>query len=151
MSKFTEILTVSPLADGRTWVTRKEFGYDVGAEGSGNSVEVPIGFMTDFASVPIIIWSFLPPWGKYGNAAVIHDYLYWEQNRTREESDKIFREAMVVLSVSNLTSSIMYYAVKWFGFGAWSGNRKTREKGVNRVMESLPIKSIEVPSKGSKK
>jgi hypothetical protein len=49
MSHFTEILIVSPLADSRTWCLRKEFGYDVGREGSGETISVPVGFLTDFA------------------------------------------------------------------------------------------------------
>ena len=86
MSKFTDILTVSPLADGKTWVTRKEFGYDIGEVDSGNLIDVPIGFMTDFASVPRPLWWFIPKWGKYGNAAVIHDFSYWQQQFSRKGS-----------------------------------------------------------------
>ena len=41
MSRFTEILTVSPLPDGRSWVLREPFGYDVGHENSGETIEVP--------------------------------------------------------------------------------------------------------------
>ena len=52
MSRFTDVLGVSPLANGRTWGASKEFGYDVGKEGSGDSIDVEIGFMTYFASVP---------------------------------------------------------------------------------------------------
>ncbi len=52
MSRFTEVLLVSPLADGRTWITRKEFGYDVGEEGSDDTIDVSIGFMTDFCQCP---------------------------------------------------------------------------------------------------
>lgn len=145
MSKFTEVLIVSPLADGRTWVTRKEFGYDIGEEGSGNAIDVPIGFMTDFASVPRILWTILPTWGKYGNAAAIHDYCYWDQSLSRKESDRIFREAMEVLGVSTLTITLMYYAVKLFGYWAWEGNRKLKEMGLNRVAAVMPVKSIDVP------
>src|SRR3989304_6283390 len=115
MSRFTDVLLVSPLGDGRTWITRREFGYDVGAEGSGNTIDVPIGFMTDFASVPRPFWIFIPQWGKYGNAAVIHDYCYWAQTRSRKESDKIFFEAMGVLGVSSAARYLMYWAVKYFG------------------------------------
>ena len=60
MSRFTEELLVSPLPDGRTWVIRRDFGYDVGEEGSGNTIDVPIGFKTDFASVPRLLWSIIP-------------------------------------------------------------------------------------------
>ena len=146
MSKFTEVLVVSPLADGRTWVTRKEFGYDVGKEGSGDSVEVEIGFMTDFASVPRPLWAFLPRWGKYGNAAVIHDWCYWEQKRSRKKSDEIFREAMEVLKVPKWKILLMYYAVKLGGCFAWSGNKRMRKKGENRVAPMMPEKSTETPA-----
>jgi hypothetical protein len=146
MSRFTDILVVSPLADGRTWVTRKEFGYDVGKEGSGDSVEVEIGFMTDFASIPRPLWAFLPRWGKYGNAAVIHDWLYWEHKRTRKESDMIFREAMEVLKVPKWKILLMYYALRLGGGLAWSGNERMRKKGKNRVTSIMPEKSVETPA-----
>lgn len=80
MSVFTENLIVSPLPDGNTWVLRRKFSYDVGQEGSGETIAVPAGFITDFASVPRPLWAVFPKWGKYGNAAVIHDYLYWVQD-----------------------------------------------------------------------
>ena len=41
MSRFTDVLLVSPLADGRTWVIQRDFGYDIGEEGSGDTIEVP--------------------------------------------------------------------------------------------------------------
>ena len=146
MSRFTEVLVVSPLADGRTWVTRREFGYDIGEEGSGNSIDVPVGFMTDFASVPRALWMILPRWGKYGNAAVIHDYCYWKQSGSRKESDRIFHEAMEVLKVGTFTISLMYYAVRLFGCWAWQGNKRMKEKGLSRVAAIMPVKSTDVPS-----
>ena len=146
MSRFTEILTVSPLADGKTWVIRRDFGYDIGEEGSGNTIDVPIGFMTDFASVPRPLWALLPRWGKYGNAAVIHDYCYWEQRFTRKRSDDIFREAMQVLDVSKWQIFLMYYAVRLGGSLAWAGNKRRKEKGPGRVAAKMPDKSTMVPA-----
>jgi hypothetical protein len=145
MSRFTEVLTVSPLADGRTWVTRRDFGYDVGEEGSGDIINVPIGFMTDFASIPRPLWVILPKWGKYGNAAVIHDYCYWEQSRSRRQSDDIFHEAMGVLNVPGWTVFVMYWSVRLFGCGAWAGNRRMKERGQSRVAVVMPVKSVELP------
>ena len=144
MSKFTDILTVSPLPDGKRWLTRKEFGYDIGKEGSGNSIEVPIGFKTDFTSVPRPLWVFLPRWGKYGNAAVIHDYCYWNQSRPRKESDRIFREAMEVLEVPEWKILLMYWAVRLGGGLAWSGNKRRRKKGINKVADKIPEKSVDM-------
>lgn len=47
MSRFTDELIVSSLPDGRTWVIKRDFGYDIGKEESGNAINVPIGFKTD--------------------------------------------------------------------------------------------------------
>ena len=146
MSRFTDVLLVSPLGDGRTWVIKREFGYDIGAEGSGNSVEVPVGFMTDFASVPRPFWIFIPQWGKYGNAAVIHDYLYYDQARPRKDADAIFYEAMGVLAVPAVTKHLMYRAVKYFGIFAWNGNKKRKTQKISKLAQDRIIKSVEKPA-----
>ncbi len=77
----------------------RSFSYDVGNISSGDTVEVKTDFMTDFASIPRLLWIFLPCWGKYGNAAVIHDWLYWAQKRSRKKADGIMLEGMKVLKV----------------------------------------------------
>jgi hypothetical protein len=45
-----------------------------------SSVTVPVGFVTDFASIPRVFWSLLRPDGVYTYPAIVHDFLYWEQN-----------------------------------------------------------------------
>ena len=119
MSSFTTPLVVSPLPDGRRWKLIFQFGYDVGYKGSGDRITVPAGFVTDFASSPPAVWSIIPPWGKYGKAAVVHDYLYQTKARTRKEADDIFREGMVVLKVDPVRVFLMYWAVRLFGWLAW--------------------------------
>ena len=123
MSRFTESLVVTPLPDGRTWIILYDFGYEIGDEGSGDVINVPIGFHTDFASIPRPLWAIFPRWGKYGNAAVIHDYLYWEQSHNRKESDDILLEGMVVLEVGYFTRYAIYWAVRLGGWWAWRRNK----------------------------
>ncbi len=90
------------LASGR----REDLGYPegvtyyVGELGSDEKIKVLCGFQTDFASVPRIFWWLVPKWGKYGKAAIIHDYCYWDQDYSRKRSDEIFPEAMRVLGVA---------------------------------------------------
>ncbi|MFM8551566.1 MAG: DUF1353 domain-containing protein [Nitrospiraceae bacterium] len=141
MSRFTDALIVSPMADGKTWVLVRHFGYEVGAEGSGDVIEVPIGFQTDFASVPRLFWIFLPKWGTYGNASVIHDWLYWDQTRPKAEADTIFLEAMGVLNVNPITKWLMYQAVHLLGFIAWYRNRADRAAGFDRVLGTTAFKA----------
>ncbi len=140
MSRFTEILTVSPLPDGRNWIIRCPFGYDVGEEDSDETIEVPVGFVTDFASVPRLLWIIIPRWGKYGNAAVIHDFCYWEQKYTRKRADEIFREAMGVLKVGQFHKAVLYWMVKLFGWIHWRRNRKDKARDLQRILDPIPRK-----------
>ncbi len=142
MSRFTRALIVSPLADGKTWVLIEPFAYDVGELGSGDTIEVSKGFKTDFASIPRAFWIVLPKWGKYGNAAVIHDWIYSSQERSREEADRILLEAMEVLSVPKWQCFSIYKAVRYFGWFAWIRNQWDREAGYSRIMEETELKSI---------
>jgi hypothetical protein len=146
MSKFTNILIVSPLPDGKSWVIRNSFSYDIGEENSKNTINIPIGFTTDFTSVPRFLWWLFPRWGKYGNAAVIHDYCYWEQMLSRKEADLIFKEAMEVLQVPKWKISTIYRAVRTFGHIAWNKNKKNKEKGVTKILKKLPQKTTHFTS-----
>ncbi|MBN1787855.1 MAG: DUF1353 domain-containing protein [Sedimentisphaerales bacterium] len=146
MSAFTENLIVSPLPDGKTWVLRKSFSYDVGEKDSGETIKVPAGFLTDFTTIPRIFWAILPRWGKYGNAAVIHDYLYWMQfeKYSRKRADQIFLEGMLVLNTRKWIAKIIYLSVKYFGSIAWYGNTKAKAKGIKRFID-IPQQTIEIP------
>ena len=127
MSRFTESLVVTPLPDGKTWIILNEFGYEIGEEGSGDVINVPIGTYTDFASIPRSLWAVFPRWGKYGNAAVIHDWMYWNQSRSRKEADDIFLEGMEVLGVPNWKRKTIYRAVRVFGGFAWRSNQRKQQ------------------------
>jgi hypothetical protein len=50
MSSFTDDLLLTELAVN--WRVEKPFVYEVGAKGSGRAITVPLGFVTDGASVP---------------------------------------------------------------------------------------------------
>ena len=124
MSSFTTPLILTPLPDGHHWQLVRGFTYHVGTEYSMDKITVPKGFTTDFASIPRIFWSILPPWGKYGKAAVVHDYLYWEAKRSRKEADDIFLEAMKTLNVNYFYRHLMYKAVRLFGKSAYNKRGK---------------------------
>jgi len=133
MSQFTDRLEVTPLPGGKLWELLKAFEYHVGHEGSGEVVVVQAEFVTDFASIPRWAWPVIGhPVGEYGKAAVIHDWLYQypcdglpiaEPERTKRRCDQIFLEGMRVLGVSWWKRSVMYFAVKVGGGGAWEKYR----------------------------
>jgi hypothetical protein len=95
--------------------------YKVGS--THDTITVPKGFVTDFASIPREFWTEFPPTGEYKLAAVVHDYLYWEQPCTKEQSDDLFYIAMREQGVPLATRLIVYGGVAAGGRSAWEANR----------------------------
>lgn len=120
-------------ADQEYWILWTDMAWDIG--NSGHRIVVPAGFVTDFASIPKILWSTgLTPTGRYGRAAIIHDFLYWSQGCSREQSDRLLVIAMKESEVNSIEENIIYAGVSVGGAAPWSENRKMRESGVIRVV-----------------
>lgn len=102
------------------------------------TVSVPVGFVTDFASIPRAFWSALRPDGDYAYAAVLHDYLYWTQTTSRLKADRVLRAGMVDLRIPSATSTVIYEAVRWGGGSAWSDNAARRGAGERRFLSRYP-------------
>lgn len=147
MPKFTSLLKVAPLPDGRSWCLLEPLVYELN-HGSDARITVPAGFVTDFASVPRPLWWLFSPWGRHGNAAVLHDYLYWTQTRTRGEADRLFLEGMAQLGTLVTVRYAMWLAVRVFGGFAWWSNKTQREAGVTRCLGILPNVFDPVPPRG---
>lgn len=113
MASFTENVTVVNRLSDRVydWQLCEPVSYYLTDPG-GDTVVVPPGFVTDFASVPRPFWWWIAPWGRHGRAAILHDFLYQQGSITsldggarrpgKRESDRIFREAMAVLDLAIL-------------------------------------------------
>lgn len=126
MSSFTTPLSLE-FGDDGSWTVNQEFVYHIGGQDSGMAVVVPVGFKTDFASIPRLFWRILPPIGEYGKAAVVHDFLYASQTGSREWCDGVFLEAMTVLNVPAWKRYAMYHAVRFFGWLAWNQHAKNKK------------------------
>lgn len=82
-------------------------------------IKVPKGFVTDFASVPRILYVFILPYGKHSSASLIHDWLYSKEcniKTTRKEADRIFLKILKEDSVNIFKRRSMYFAVRLFGW-----------------------------------
>jgi hypothetical protein len=143
MDRFSSLLLVSPLADGKTWVLMKEFDFSVSFSDGVQTIAVQAGFQTDFASIPRPLWVLLPKWGKYGNAAVVHDWLYWVQPTgvSRSRADQALLLGMRGLQVTAWQQVLIYSGVRAFGWLAWARNRAERLAGDNRVLSQLPMEA----------
>lgn len=76
---------------------------------------LPKGFVTDLASVPKFLWWFIPSYGNFLHAALVHDYL-WALARKQEfkfeDADGIFKRILRELGVSISQRWVMYAAVR---------------------------------------
>jgi len=89
-------------------------------------VEVSKGFVTDLASIPPIFYSLLRPDGEYAYAAIVHDYLYWTQTRTRLMFDEILKSSMEDFDVDKLKIQAIYRGVRAFGERFWNENARLK-------------------------
>jgi hypothetical protein len=100
--------------DSKNWKVMRRFSY-TGRDGV--PFEVPVGSTTDFASVPRFFTWFLPRYGKYTKAAILHDRLWRHYVPAGAlsfvDADGIFRRAMRELEVPFLQRWIMWAAVRW--------------------------------------
>lgn len=99
--------------EGKPWVLVNSCSYYSAV--AGETIVVPAGFRTDFASVPWMFRRLFPQDGPWTLAAVVHDYFCEEKLRTSKVAAQVFREAMLDLGVPKWKAGSMYRAVLWFG------------------------------------
>lgn len=86
---------------------------------NGGILKVPIGFYTDFGSIPLIFQSFISPVGKPTKAYVVHDYLITLSKIgliKRKDADLIFFYALKRQGVGSIKRIILYTAVRSYTF-----------------------------------
>lgn len=94
-------------------------------QGRRDRFVVPAGFVTDFATVPGLVRWFVPRFGAYTLAAILHDWLITEGIRsgvvTSRDADGIFRRVMREAGVPVLRRWLMWAGVRW---GALTSERR---------------------------
>lgn len=110
--------------DDVSWEVRQALRY----QGLVDSYTVDVGNPTDFASVPRIFVWFLPRYGRYTRAAILHDYLWREKAAKGQmewiDADALLRRAMREDGVPFLRRWTMWAAVRWTAL--------TRPRGTHR-------------------
>ena len=104
-------------SDWRTWVLEEEMALP--------NYTVPVGFCTDFASIPAplraIFRSNGAPWQR---AAVVHDYLYSSvHDISRKHADRAYYYQARMDGTSEFKAAAMYLALR---IGAGRAFRKNR-------------------------
>lgn len=125
-SEFLTELQVEEM-DAKTWRLLKPLIYH--SELLNETITVPSGYVTDFASIPrlpIIYWLFGDTARK---PAVIHDFLYQTHGcDNRHEADRVFYEGMGAIEMPKWRRWDMYLGVRLGGLTSWlSGPRRYRK------------------------
>ncbi len=123
--------------DDEFWEVRKALDY----QGNIERFTVPMEAKTDFASVPRPLVWFLPRYGSYTKAAILHDHL-WSQYAAKGrmdwvDADGIFRRAMRELDVPFLRRWIMWAAVRWAALLKERGRKGWLREGWRVIIFSL--------------
>jgi len=137
MSKFLDSLNVTEISDSIFAICDHDFRYQSDLAGL---LTVPVGFYTDFASVPRlgIVYALLGD--RAHQPAVVHDWLYYAGITTRNMADDVLMEAMNVLQLPWWQKYPIYWGVRVGGWGAWEEHRKAGHPETGKYAASPNIK-----------
>lgn len=82
---------------------------------TNEAVNVPAGFKTDGATIPLFFRWIFSPTGRYFGAAIIHDYVLvaeWDWDKANDE----FEKEMIALGVKGWRRFFILNAVKVWGW-----------------------------------
>jgi hypothetical protein len=131
--------------DDNNWRLLEGFDY----RGNVETFHVPAGQATDFASVPRVFAWFMPRYGRYTKAAILHDYLWRELAAHGElryvDADGIFRRAMRELDVPFLRRWILWGAVRIGALVKPGGRRGWLRQAVPLLLVSIVALPIVLP------
>lgn len=91
-------------------------------------VTIPVGYITDFASTPTLLWGIFPPIGRHNLGSVLHDYWYDNRLGESEYGEEIARKLADLEYWMRLNQAeprrrfrnkLMYLACRWFGRSWW--------------------------------
>ncbi len=133
--------TLQPFSDVEYWIVRGPLVYEIG--NTNEKIIVPAGFVTDFASVPPELRPMFPRVGQYLFAAIVHDYLYWNQICSKEEADEIFYLAMKESGVGGFTRLAFFQAVDKVGMSSWEENKQNKENGYIKIVPKTHIDALD--------
>lgn len=161
---FLNELKISPKSNTKDWTVLEAFEWE---SKDRTHVAVPVGFVTDFASIPNLVplcalliwfsgWSIklfpqlwiqviaavlftlswmlilvsdrLRPWGKYGKAAVVHDYLYRAQIYSRKRCDDYLFEGMVDTCTAKWQRGVIYFFLRLGGWVVFNRYKRLHRK-----------------------
>lgn len=119
MSAFIGRVELTPVAmkNGARWYELLS-NFEFQSDEVGRTITVPKGFLTDLASVPLVLQPIIQKDEGLLEAAVIHDFLYSKTancyHLTRKQADRVFLEAMTHAGMGAVKRGLAYNMVRTF-------------------------------------
>ena len=108
-----------------------------------HEIVIPVGFITDLASIPSFLWWWEAPHEGTMAPAIVHDYLYWEQSCTKDEADAVMYLAMLEIGLGEFTTNRIYDGIRTpFAQSAWDNNKQARTGGETRFFAEPYARSL---------
>lgn len=139
MSQFLDPLCVQEIDDSVFEVCDHPFRYQ--SDIANLLITVPVGFYTDFASVPRLGVVYAMLGDRAHEPAVIHDWLYYSAILPRETADNVLMEAMRVLDLPWWQSYPIFWGVRIGGWYAWNQHRQNGHPEAGKFATSPDISS----------
>lgn len=152
--EFGELPAFKPIG-GKWWRLDGSYSIWFTYKGKRYRLTLPEGFVTDFASIPKLVWSILAPWDyQYTPACLPHDLGYelagsltvwwhngvtWTPKRlelTRRAVDDLMYWGMVARGTPKWKVNAIYSAVRMGGWLAWRRSKKRIKAGGYRPDEA---------------
>ncbi|MGY3482180.1 hypothetical protein ACVW1C_000063 [Bradyrhizobium sp. USDA 4011] len=125
------------VSNAYTWTPTSDEGKKYGP------VVIPAGFLTTPNRFPDTFSSVLPVGDSNISAFVLHDFLYWDQTKSRDAADDILRIALTENGATPPTTvTLIYQAIRRFGQAAWDQNAKKKADGEKRFLKEIPVDAI---------
>jgi len=103
---------------------------------------IPKGFVTDFASIPRLLWFMYPPDGKHRGGAIPHDMGY-AVHGFKSLMDEMFKQLLKSEKVEKSVVNIFFGSVNWFGSFAYKNRSKSSiEKASKLFMDSNNLDTV---------
>jgi hypothetical protein len=107
-------------------------------------IVVPVGFITDLASIPPGLWWWQAPHEGTMAPAIVHDYLYWEQSCTKDEADAVMYLVMLEVGLGEFSANRVYDGIRTKrARDAWNGNTVARKGGETRFLTEAYARSLQ--------
>jgi hypothetical protein len=96
-----------------------EIAENIEYKGWEHIIGIKKGFKTDLVSRPWPLALFAAPTGRWGYAAIFHDFLYKTHLVSRKEADEVFYKIMKDTNVKFYKRFLAYWAVRLLGWHSY--------------------------------